>query len=105
MPDFLDKRWTAESASNFVALTRQFVRESHFGEFIKAHQALYETTETRMQELMKTGGHLEWFSQFLGQRPGADFTLVPALLNGGNCYGPHWCDSSGKEELFARGSS
>ena len=99
-PDFLDKRWTAESASNFVALTRQFVRESHFGEFVKAHQALYQTTETRLQELMKKAGHLEWFGQFFGQRPGADFTLVPALLNGGNCYGPHWRDSSGKEGLF-----
>ena len=99
-PDFLDRRWTAQSASNFVAATRQFVNDTHFGEFIEAHQDLYKLSESRMQSLMDKEGHLEWFKQFFGERPGANFTLVLGMLNGGNCYGPHWRDGTGKEELF-----
>ena len=99
-PDFLDRRWTAQSASNFVAGARQFVNDTRFGEFIKAHQDLYKLSESRMQGLMDKEGHLEWFKQFFGERPGADFTLVLGMLNGGNCYGPRWRDSAGKEELF-----
>jgi len=99
-PDFLDQRWTAQSASNFVAAIGQFVKDTHFSEFIEGHRDLYRLTETRMQALMDKEGHLEWFYPFFGEQAGAKFTLVLGMLNGGNCYGPHWRDSSGKEELF-----
>ncbi len=99
-PDFLDKRWTSKSVTDFIAQTGRFVKASGFEDFLKAHQELYKTTETRMRDLMKGAGHLEWFNQFFGERPGANFTLVLALLNGGNCYGPHCRDANGKEELF-----
>ncbi len=99
-PDFLDNRWTADSARNFVARAGQFVKTTGFENFIKAHQELYKTTETRMQDLMYHKGHLEWFDQFFGQKPGANFTLILALLNGGSCYGPHSRAANGNEELF-----
>ena len=99
-PDFLDRRWTAQSASNFVSLAGQFVADSGFKEFIQAHLDLYKVSESRMQELMDQEGHLEWFNSFFGGRPQANFRLVLGMLNGGNCYGPHWRDASGKEELF-----
>jgi hypothetical protein len=99
-PDFLDKRWNAQSANSFVAAARQFVKDSGFEEFINAHQQLYKTTESRMQELMDKEGHWEWFNLFFGERPQANFTIILGMLNGGGCYGPHWRDAAGKEELF-----
>jgi hypothetical protein len=45
-------------------------------------------------------GHLEWFAAFFGERPRAAFTVIPGLLNGGSCYGPHFRDPKGSEELY-----
>lgn len=100
-PDYLDRRWTADSALNFVAAAGQFVRDTHFEEFLQAHRALYQLSESRMQALMDKEGHLEWFGQFFGERPQAQFTLVLGMLNGGGCYGPHWRDRWGKKSYSA----
>ena len=99
-PESLDKRWTPESAGDFLAAARQFVRDTGFREFIEKHRPLYQTTQTRMDALMKEKGHLEWFEAFFGARPEASFTVVPGMLNGGCCYGPHFRDAAGREELF-----
>src|SRR5205823_13968755 len=61
---------------------------------------LYQTTEDRLRDLMEKESHLEWFHDYFGERPQASFTVIPALLNGGSCYGPHATDKAGKEELF-----
>jgi hypothetical protein len=99
-PESLDRRWTAESASNFLAAARQFVKDTSFREFVEKHRPLYQTTEMRMKAVMEKQGHLEWFSAYFGARPQATFTIVPGLLNGGSCYGPHFRDAAGREELF-----
>ena len=67
-PEGLDKRWTATEANRFLDAARRFVRDSAFSEFLKQHRSLYETTEDRMQALMKKEGHLEWFQEFFGER-------------------------------------
>jgi hypothetical protein len=99
-PESLDRRWSAASANNFLVAARQFVKETEFREFIEQHHALYQTTETRMKEVMDKEGHLDWFNAYFGERPQAAFTVVPGLLNGGSCYGPHFRDASGREDLF-----
>jgi hypothetical protein len=99
-PESLDHRWNAESASKFVVAARQFVKDSKFGEFVQQHQPLYAKTAARLQALLDQKSHLEWFNAFFGERPKATFTVVPGLLNGGNCYGPHFKDPNGQEELY-----
>jgi hypothetical protein len=99
-PESLDRRWTAESASNFVGAARQFVKASGFQEFVRKHQPLYATTVARLQGLLERKAHLEWFNAYFGERPGATFTVVPGMLNGGNCYGPHFKDATGRQELY-----
>jgi len=99
-PNFLDERWTVQSASNFVALADRFVRDTQFEKFITAHHDLYQTTESRMQDLMEKEAHLDWFNNFFGERAQAKFTLILGMLNGGCCYGPHCRGASGNEELF-----
>ena len=67
-PASLDRRWTAQSASNFVAALHDFVRDSAFHEFLAQHRSLYDTTDTRLRELATKECHLEWFAEFFGER-------------------------------------
>ncbi len=86
-PAGLDRRWRADELQDFLAKARQFVREAKFDEFWRAHRKLYEETAARARRLVETEGRLEWFDRFFGARPGAQFRLVPGLVNGGACYG------------------
>jgi hypothetical protein len=99
-PDGLDRRWTPESTTNFLALARQFVADAGFRTFVEHHETLYRTTESRLREFMDREAHLEWYHAYFGERPQASFTVVPGMLNGGSCYGPHCRDGSGGEQLF-----
>ncbi len=99
-PEGLDKRWSLESAREFLKLARQFVKDTSFKEFIEKHQPLHDTTASRMQALLEEHGHIEWFPEFFGERPEASFTATFGLLNGGNCYGTRCYTADGKEELF-----
>jgi hypothetical protein len=76
------------------------VKETGFREFVEQHRALYDATEARMKALLEKEAHLEWFNNWFGGRPQASFTVALGLLNGGGCYGPHFRDAAGKEELY-----
>jgi len=97
-PDGVDQRWRAEDIHEFLAQARDFAAASKFKEFLQAQAALYQQTGEALQTLALETGHLEWFNTFFGERPSARFHLVPALVNGGNCYGPHF--RSGTNEEF-----
>lgn len=99
-PDGLDGRWEGQSAEEFVTRLNEFVKESRFDEFFKEHEELYETTRQRMEILLAEEVHAEWFDEFFGARASAQFTVIPALLNGGNCYGPHVKAPDGSEEFY-----
>ena len=99
-PNDLDGRWPPEGARQFLELARRFVKDSSFKEFIEAHQPLYRTTESRMEAVLKEHAHLEWFGEFFGERPQADFTVALGLLNGGCCYGPRCRTVDGREQLY-----
>jgi hypothetical protein len=99
-PESLDSRWTADGAREFLEAARRFVRDASFRDFFEQHRPLYEIAESRMRAVLEKDGHLEWFGKFFGERPGASFTVVLGMLNGGNCYGPHCRTPDGKEELY-----
>ena len=99
-PTNLDGRWRVAEAREFLQKARQFVEDTSFDEFVKEHQSLYRLTESRMKEVLDKHAHLEWFDQFFGRRPQASFTVILALVNGGQCYGPRCRDEDGNEELF-----
>jgi hypothetical protein len=99
-PDGLDARWPEGQIEAFLVALREFVRESGFTNFVGEHQVLYRTAEKRMQDLMNKEAHLEWYNQFFGDRPKAQFTVLLGLLNGGGCYGPHVRAANGAEELY-----
>ena len=101
-PKTLDARWTGDEARRFAVAAAQFVRETSFQRFVQEHRALCALAESRLQALLvKKKAHLEWFREFLGDRPGADFVVVPALLNGSYSYGASRRTAGGKEELYS----
>jgi hypothetical protein len=100
-PENLDPRWSANSVNNFLDAARQFVRDTGFKTFLEQHQTLYQTTAARLHAMLEESAHLEWYESFFGERPGASFTVVPALFNGGANYGPRFRDPQGGEALYS----
>lgn len=100
LPDCLDRRWTDEGVRQFLDAAKLFVKEANFRKFIDDHRALYEVAEARMQVVLEEAAHLEWFDEFFGARPAAEFTVVLGLLNGGGCYGPRVLAKDRPEELY-----
>jgi hypothetical protein len=98
--DGLDARWPEDQIEAFLGALREFVRESGFTNFVAQHQQLCRTAEKRMQDLMNQQAHLEWFNQFFGERPNAQFTVLLGMLNGGGCYGSRFRAANGAEELY-----
>ncbi len=99
-PEELDGRWRIDEAREFLAATRQFVKDTHFDEFVAAHHTLYETTQSRMKDLLDKEAHLEWFDEFFGRRPQVSFNVALGLLNGPNNYGVRFVSADGKNEFY-----
>lgn len=99
-PPSLDSRWTPQDARAFLRELRKFAAESRFPEFLAAHRELYQRAENRMKLLLDEEGHLEWFPEFFGDRPGGRFTVALGLLNGPCNYGPRCRLPDGTEELY-----
>lgn len=96
----LDPRWRPEDARALLEQARQFVKDTRFEEFLRAHRSLYELTETRLgQRLVELD--LAWFDRFFGQRPDGDLRVIPGLVNGDAAYGPKLRKADGSEDLYA----
>lgn len=98
-PPNLDNRWQPAETKKFLAEARKFAHEAKFAEFVAAHKELYAETNRRARQLLEREGRLDWFGRFFGARPGAQFRMVPALVNGGSNYGPQIKTDTG-EELY-----
>lgn len=100
LPEGFGSRWSTSSARKFLECARQFVKDTRFKEFIQSHQPLYQIAVSRIQELLRMHGHLEWFPEFFGARPQARFTVAVGMLNGGGSYGPRCRTDDGREEYY-----
>lgn len=100
LPGTLDSRWRARDAEEFLEKLRRFARASDFSSFFDAHQALYQPAIERMTEVAEKEGDFGWFDRFFGAKPGARFTVVLGLLNGGGSYGVKLQDDGGAEDLY-----
>jgi hypothetical protein len=100
LPEVVDSRWTAEDAKAFVAAARQFAIDTKFDDFWKAHDALYADMRKQLQTLIDKEAHLEWFTEFFGERPRTAFILIPNITNGPCNYGSRFRGADGKEEIY-----
>jgi hypothetical protein len=99
-PETLERRWPVNDAREFLDAVRQFVKDTNFNEFIAIHRSLYELTQSRMEDCLEKNAHIEWFDEYFGSRPEANFTLAIGLLNGPGNYGGCCRSADGKEELY-----
>lgn len=97
----LDRRWEVASARKFLAEMKDFAKTTDFAGFVTDHQALYETTESRMRAMLAESADLDWFERFFGVAPTAPFTVAIGLVNGGSSYGPKFIAPDGSEHLYA----
>ncbi len=88
-PDGLDRRWRPGDVRDFLEKARQFAQESNFDEFIKTQQPMYDRAVVNLRTFLDKEANLEWFDDFFGTRPGAEFHIVLGMLNGSCNYGPH----------------
>lgn len=100
LPEIVDSRWTAEDAKAFVAAAQQFAIDAKFNEFWNAHEPLYAAMRKQLQTLIEKEAHLEWFTEFFGERPQTTFVLVPNITNGPGNYGSRFRDANGYEEIY-----
>jgi len=98
-PRLLDRRWEIPDAREFLVKLRDFAKVTEFTKFYAAHEKLYAVTAERMAKRVNERPYLKWFEQFFGARPGAQFRVIPALLNGGGCYGMNARFPDGREEI------
>lgn len=100
-PKELDKRWTTVEAREFLDNVRHFVKQTKFKEFFYKHKKLYETAVSRMKKVLHKHGHFNWFDHFFGLNPGANFTVILGMLNGGASYGVKIKPTGSGEKLYS----
>jgi hypothetical protein len=87
-PERLDRRWTAESATAFLAAARDFARDTRFLEFFAKQEPFCTEAARRLQKQIADARIERWVAEFFGPASkGASFTVIPGLLNGGGSYG------------------
>lgn len=98
-PETLDSRWEKDSVLEFLIKAKQFAQEAKFDEFFKSHKPMYDRASEKFRSLMDKESHLEWFDEFFGAKPGAEFNICLGLTNGPSNYGPQ-IKLDGKEKYY-----
>lgn len=86
-PATFDSRWNAESALQFAASLKLFVRDSNFETFWAEQKAFRESSEARMRENLAKRPIKQWIESFFGASIPPDSRVRIGLLNGGANYG------------------
>ena len=89
-PEQLDGRWETFRVREFLEKARQFSKETKFNDFFNSHKPMYERAVSRLRSLIEKEAHLEWFDDFFGARPGAEFHIFLGMTNGPSSYGPRF---------------
>ena len=98
-PESLDRRWQKDKVIEFLDKAKQFAQETKFDEFFSAHKSIYDKASERLSSLMDKETHLEWFDEFFGARPGAEFNIILGMTNGPGNYGPR-IKLDGKDKYY-----
>ena len=99
-PDFLDQRWDARSAADFLDAARAFERESRAARFFAEHRPLYAEVEAAVKGNLAQRLDADWYLHRLTRRAITGFTVIPGLLDGPNSYGPHVRYRDGREIVY-----
>ena len=96
-PAGLDGRWRPDELREFLVEARDFATRSRFAAFMGTHKDLHALAARRLGQTVRRHAHLEWFDNYFGAPPGADFRVVVSILNGPSCYGSRFIDGERSE--------
>jgi hypothetical protein len=97
----LDARWPEDMTLEFVQQLRHFITVSDYGSFLRDHAGLYAEMESRMRETVRDQVSLDWLDGFFRESPGAPFTILVGLSNGGASYYTRFADGDAAEEIYS----
>jgi hypothetical protein len=96
----LERRWSPESAGQFLAALQKLADDSKASEFFAKHRELYARSAERLEKEIAKRPYRAWLDQFFGAKPGARFCAIVGMLNGGSNYGVKVVYPDGKEEIL-----
>jgi len=99
LPLELDRRWSSETATQFLAALQRFADDSKAFIFFEQHRDFYQRAADRLAREVARRPYRLWLDGFFGAKPGAQFCAVVGLLNGGSNYGCKVRHADGREEI------
>jgi hypothetical protein len=75
----LARSWHGAEARTFLAEARDFAKVAHVEDFLRTHQAVYDSATARTRRLVETRAHLDWFKGFFSE-PTHDLLIISPFL-------------------------
>ncbi|MBL9141574.1 MAG: DUF4932 domain-containing protein [Phycisphaerae bacterium] len=86
-PPRLDARLPPVPTRALLHDLRDLAASVNWMAFAASQKQLYDTAADRLATAANKAPAVEWFDKTIGARPGATYTLIAGLLNGGHNYG------------------
>ncbi|MCC6910288.1 MAG: DUF4932 domain-containing protein [Phycisphaerales bacterium] len=96
----LESRWSPQAATEFLAALQQFADDSKAFEFFDAHRDFYDAAAQKLEAEIARRPYRQWIDGYFGASPGASFTGIVGLLNGGGNYGVKVVYPDGRLEIL-----
>jgi hypothetical protein len=96
----LDDRWRRFGTAPFLSAVRSFATDTRFMDFMDSQAELHRATIASLGSFIESEIDFAWFGGFFGDRPSAEFYVIPGLCNGGANYGSRFRSAYGVEELY-----
>jgi hypothetical protein len=93
--------WRKADAEKFVELARDFAAKSHFMEFFRRSEPLYELARLRMRKIVARWVDPQWFPRYFGEKPTSRLIVAIDLLGGSISYGVRMQPASGLQQQYA----
>lgn len=97
----LGLKWKVNDAEEFLMEVRSFAEETRFSSFFKRHESSYRQAREAMESILDKKAISSWLNRFFSVQAGTGYVIIPALLNGGACYGASARNSEGTVTHYA----
>ena len=97
----LDDRWTDVDKDKFLYYLNNFYNDTKFNEFFKAHNDIYEKGIKSFQTNVTSSFNADWYSDFYGNEPQENYTIIIGFCNGGGNYGVERQLKGQKKDVYA----
>lgn len=97
----LDDRWTDVDKDKFLSYLNNFYNDTKFCEFFRTHNDIYEKGIKSFQKNVINSFNVNWYSDFYGNEPQENYTIIIGFCNGGGNYGAKRQLKGQKKDVYA----